>query len=124
MEAVEILVKLPISYIDSDLKPVFLPALADEVKFYGESWKEDLESIHDPADKFAYVSKSRIIPERASEFVKMRISSNTITNATQILFIAENSWGEKTGNVSFFIEMSAFNQNYSRYANQSQNTRS
>ena len=32
LHAVFILVKLPISYIDSNLKPYFLPALADETK--------------------------------------------------------------------------------------------
>jgi hypothetical protein len=59
------------------------------------------------------VSKSKIVPERASEFVKMVLSSDTITNATRIFVIANNSYTEKTGNVTLFAEISAFNQNYS-----------
>ena len=115
--------KLPISYIDSHLMPYFWPALEDEAKKYGERWQEDLSAIRDPAGKFVYVSKSRILPEKASEFVKMLLSSDTITNATRVFYIDEKSYREKIGNVSFFIEISAFNQNYSTYANQSQNTR-
>jgi hypothetical protein len=38
----EILVKLPTAYIDSDLKPFFWPALSDEMKQYGESWQDHL----------------------------------------------------------------------------------
>ena len=64
------------------------------------------------------------MPEKASEFVKMRLSSNTKTNNTQIFFIDENDKREKTGNVSFFVEISAFNQNFSMYERQSLNTRS
>jgi hypothetical protein len=59
------------------------------------------------------VSKSKIVPERASEFVKMVLSSDTITNATRIFFIAQNDFRETTGNVTLFAEISAFNQNYS-----------
>ena len=62
------------------------------------------------------MSKSIIVPEKASDFVKMFLSSNTIKNVTQIFVIAENDYREKTGNVSFFVEISAFNQNYSVYA--------
>ena len=51
------------------------------------------------------------------------MSSNTITNNTQTFVIAENDWREKTGNVTFLIEISAFNQNFSVYERQSQNTR-
>ena len=43
----------------------------------------------------------------------MVLSSDTITNATRIFAIAENSYTEKTGNVTMFAEISAFNQNYS-----------
>ena len=64
---------------------------------------------------FAYVSKTRIAPERASEFVKTHLSSDTIANRTVTFKIDENNWSEKTGNVSFFVEISAFNQNYSVY---------
>ena len=64
------------------------------------------------------------MPEKASEFVKMHLSSNKITNSTQIFFIDENDNREKTGNVSFFVEISAFNQNFSMYERQSLNTRS
>ena len=31
--------------------------------------------------------------------------------------IGQDDWSEKTGNVSFFVEISAFNQNYSMYEN-------
>ena len=88
--ALEILVKLPISYIDSGLKPFFWPALNHEVKLYGERWQEDLSSIRDPAENFVYVSKSKILPEKASNFVKMIQSSDTITNATRVFVIGEN----------------------------------
>jgi hypothetical protein len=37
-----IMVKLPITYIDSDLVPFFWPPLEDEVKRYDERWQEDL----------------------------------------------------------------------------------
>ena len=120
----EILVKLPITYIDEHLKPFFLPTLKDEVKYYSKRWQDDLSSIRDPAEKFAFVSKSRIIPQRASEFVKTILSSDTITNRTTVFEIAENDWRERTGNVTFFVEISAFNQNYSVYSGQTHSTRS
>ena len=41
--ALEILVKLPVSYIDSNLKPIFYPALKDEAKQYYKIWQEHLE---------------------------------------------------------------------------------
>jgi hypothetical protein len=47
-----------------------------------------------------------------------------IANRTHIFVIGENDWSEKTGNVSFFVEISAFNQNYSVYESMSQNTKS
>ena len=72
---------------------------------------------------FAYVSKTRISPQRASEFVKTLFSSNDITNRTRIFVIDENDWHEKTGNVSFFVEISAFNQNYSVYESMNYHTR-
>jgi hypothetical protein len=109
----EILVKLPVTYIDPHLKPFFGPPLKNEEKYYGKKWQEDLSSIRDPVYKFAYISKTRIAPRRASEFVKTYFSSNSITNRTRIFVIGENDWHEKTGNVSFFVEISAFNQNYS-----------
>ena len=90
---------------------------------YRDRWQEDLEYIRDPANKYVYVSNSRIMPERAQEFVKMMLSSDTITNVTRIFFIDEDDYREKTGNVSFFVEVSAFNQNYSVYSSQSHNTR-
>ena len=49
------------------------------------------------------------MPERASEFVKMMLSSDMITNRTRVFFIDEDDFREKTGNVSFFVEVSAFN---------------
>jgi len=58
---------------------------------------------------FAYVTKTRIAPRRASEFVKTIFSSDSIENRTRIFVIGENDWNEKTGNVSFFVEISAFN---------------
>ena len=101
--------KLPLTYIDDRLKPFFWPGLTDEVKQYSKRWREDLSSIRDPADKFTYTSKSRILPEKAADFVKTILSSDDISNRTRIFVIAENDWGEKTGNVSFFVELSAYN---------------
>ena len=123
LHMLEILVKLPISHIGSHLKPYFLPALEDDQKEYGERWQDDLSSIRDPADKFVHVSKSRISPELASSFVKTILSSDTIANRTLIFSISEKEWSEKTGNVSFFVEVSAFNQNYSVYASQNEHTK-
>ena len=73
---------------------------------------------------FAYVTKTRIAPRRASEFVKMLFSSDSIVNRTRIFVIGENDWSEKTGNVSFFVEISAFNQNYSVWQGQTHYSRS
>jgi hypothetical protein len=73
---------------------------------------------------FAYVTKTRIAPRRASEFVKMLFSSDSIANRTRIFTIGENDWNEKTGNVSFFVELSAFNQNYSVWQGQTHYSRS
>jgi len=103
--------------------PIFWPKLEDEVKLHGEPWQEDLSYIHDPVDKFTFVSKSTIVPETASNFVKMMLSSDTITNATRIFVIGENDFREKTGNVSLFAEISAFNQNYSVFEIMRKNTR-
>jgi len=119
----EILVKLPITYIDSHLKPFFGPPLENKIKQYGEKWKDDLSSIKDPAYMFAYVSKTRISPRRASEFVKTFFSSDSIANRTRIFVISEDDWSEKTGNVSFFVEISAFNRNYSGYESMSHSTK-
>jgi len=120
----EILVKLPITYIDSHLKPFFGPPLANEVKKYGKKWQDGLSTIRDPAHMFAFVTKTRISPRRASEFVKMLFSSDSITNRTRIFSIGENDWNEKTGNVSFFVELLAFNQNYSVWQGQTHYSRS
>ena len=109
----EILVKLPVTYIDSHLKPFFGPPLENEVKKYGEKWQDGLSTIRDPASKFTKVTKSRIAPRRASEFVKTYWSSDVIANRTLVFNIDEDNWNEKTGNVTFFVEVSAFNQNYS-----------
>jgi len=73
---------------------------------------------------FAYVTKTRIAPQRASEFVKTLFSSDAIANRTRIFVIGENEWSEKTGNVSFFVEISAFNQNYSVWQDQTHYSRS
>ena len=108
--------KLPVTYIESHLKPFFWPALEDEVKLYGKKWQSDLSSIRDPADKFSYVTKTSIHPEKASKFVKTILSSDEITNSTRVFTIDEKDFREKTGNISFFIEISAFNQNHSVFA--------
>ena len=100
---------MPVSYIDSDLKPFFLPALEDKIKWYSEKWQENLSSIRDHAEKFVYGSRSKISPAKASDFVKIKLSSDTLTNSTYIFSIDANDIRERTGNVSFFIELSAFN---------------
>jgi len=120
----EILVKLPVTYIDAHLKPFFGPPLKNKKKAYGKKWQDDLSSIRDPAYKFAYVSKTRIMPRQASDFVKTLLSSDSIENRTRIFVIGENDWKEKTGNVSFFVEISAFNQNYSVWQGQTHYSRS
>jgi hypothetical protein len=119
----EILVKLPITYIDPHLKPFFGPPLENKIKQYGEKWRDDLSSIRDPAYMFAFVTKTRVAPRRASEFVKTFFSSDAIVNRTRIFVIGENDWREKTGNVSFFVEISAFNQNYSVWQGQTHYSR-
>jgi len=65
--------------------------------------------MRDHAEKFVYVSRSKILPAKASDFVKIKQSSDTVTNSTQIFSIDVNDVREKTGNVSFFVELSAFN---------------
>jgi hypothetical protein len=104
---------LPVTYIGSHLKPFFGPPLENKIKKYSSKWQDDLSLIRDPAHMFAYVTKTRIAPRRASEFVKTFFSSNAGTNITRIFVISKNDWREKTGNVSFFVEISAFNQNKS-----------
>jgi len=56
-----------------------------------------------------YGSRGKIVPAQASDFVQMIVSSETITNSTHIFIIDANDDREKTGNVSFFLELSAFN---------------
>ena len=56
----------------------------------------------------AYVSKTRIAPKRASEFVMTIMGSDGTTNATRIFFIDENDWNEKTGNVTFTVNKKLF----------------
>jgi hypothetical protein len=58
---------------------------------------------------FAFVSKTRIAPRRATEFVKTFFSSDSITNRTRLFTIYPSSWREVTGNISFTIQLSAFN---------------
>jgi hypothetical protein len=69
------------------------------------------------------VSKSKIVPEKASEFVKMLLSSDTITNTTRLFVINENEDRETTGNVTLFAEISAFNQNHSVFESMRKYTR-
>jgi len=49
------------------------------------------------------------VPAQASDFVQILPSSDTITNSTHVFNIDKNDDREKTGNVSFFVELSAFN---------------
>jgi hypothetical protein len=53
----------------------------------------------------------------------MIISSDTVANATRFFEIDENAYREKTGNVSLFVEISAFNQNHSVYSSLAQSTK-
>jgi len=123
LNVLQILVKLPVTYIDSSLKPFFWPPLKDEKKQYGSKWQDDLSTIRDPAHMFAFVSKTRIAPRRASEFVKTFFSSDSITNRTRLFTIYPSSWREVTGNISFTIQLSAFNQNHSTYQSMSHHSR-
>jgi len=74
---------------------------------------------------FAYVSKSKIIPEKAAAFVDMILSSDTITHATRYFSIDgnKNESSEKVGNVTFFVKIPAFNQNHSVFQLMRKNTR-
>jgi len=114
---------LPATYIDLNLKPFFWPQLEDQTKIHGQKWNESLSSILDPAEKFVYVSDTRIVPEKASDFVKIIFSSDSVTNATRFFAINENDYREKTGNVSLFVQVSAFNQNHSVYSSLTQSTK-
>ena len=114
---------MPATYIDQNLKPFFGPPLENKIKQYGKKWQDDLSSIRDPVNMFALITKTRTAPRRATEFVKTFFSSDSITNRTQIIVIGKNDWHEKTGNVSFFVEISAFNKNYSVYETMYYHTR-
>ena len=105
------MVRLPLTYIDNHLEPEFRPPLEDDKKQWGEKWKNDLPVIYDPANKYVRLHKIEIVPERAKTFVKNIPSSNRWTNSTQLLYIAAGDGREVTGNVSFFLWLSAFNQN-------------
>jgi len=52
------------------------------------------------------------------------MSSDEFTNNTRVFVIDENNGREKIGNVSFFVEISAFNQNRSEFEHYSLKTRS
>ena len=62
-----------------------------------------MPDVHDPAKKFALVTKITIVPEQAKTFVHVFFSSVHHLNTTRTLFIKENDGREKTGNVSIFV---------------------
>ena len=107
-----------------DIRPDFDPSLGDMRKQWGDFWQLNLTRIDDPANKYAFVSQVKIYPEEARAFCKHALSSNEIANATQIIFIEKNHFQEVTGNVSIFVTISAFNQNYSRFLEFRPETRS
>jgi hypothetical protein len=53
----------------------------------------------------------------------MMLSSDSLTNSTRVFIIHADDFREKTGNVSLFVELSAFNQNHSVFQRMKKNTR-
>ena len=113
----DVLVQLPDSFIDTKIVPLFVPRLEDASKYWGKKWKKDLPLIHDPEDKYTFVKKVTVVPKTAIVFVKVIASQNAITssNSTFILQIDEKAYKEVTGNVSFFFQLAAFNQNHTTF---------
>ena len=70
-----LLVKLPLTAIDDTLIPLFNPPLKDTQKYWGKRWSDHLPDVHDPAEKFALVTKITIVPEQAKTFVRYVFSS-------------------------------------------------
>ncbi len=59
----------PLTYISDDLVPYFDPKLKDEVKSFGEHWHKVLPKMVDPANKFVYIRRVEIQPNRARKFL-------------------------------------------------------
>lgn len=74
-----------------------------------------LPTLIDPAGMFVYVNKVSIKPERAHTFLKLNKSSGKHANTTYYFSVDENAYKEKTGNVSIFVSIAAFNTNYTLY---------
>ena len=96
--------------------PFFHPELKDSFKIWGDQYFEDLPSLVDPAGMYVHVSKVEIVPPKASEFFKTILSSGTHANTTRSFYIEQGDDREKTGNISIYVELSAFNCNFTRYA--------
>ena len=71
-------------YVEQGLVPFLKPALADEVKGRGRRWLKILPILVDPADKFVYVSKVKISPQRSRIFLKETPSSSKHINDTYL----------------------------------------
>ena len=75
-----------------------------------------LPILVDPADMFVLVNKVFLRPRLASRFVKTTTqSSSKQLNDTRLFLIAANDGEEIVGNVTLFVELSAFNSDYTRY---------
>ena len=99
----------PLDNIDQDKQPFFSPKLEDEEKSLGSRWFKMLPLIVDPANMFVHISNVEIDPSLARTFVKEIPASNKYVNDTYLFEINANDAEEKVGNVSFFVEVSAFN---------------
>lgn len=72
---------------------------------------------------FVHVNKVDVIPERSRMFLHLSKSSGEYSNNTYIFYVNENAYFEKTGNISIFVSIAAFNTNYTLYQTFSQSRR-
>ena len=83
--------------------------LRSNEKIWSKSWTSILPLAVDPSKMYVHVSEVKIQPTLAQNFLRYASSSESFANDTGIFTIEENDSFEKTGNVSFFIELAAFN---------------
>ena len=105
----EIMVKLPITFIDSNLVPLFEPPVIDKKKIWSQYWLLNLPLIYEPAHKYSFVKSVYVTPDKASTFLNYFLSSMQKPNSTYTFEIDENDYREVTGNVSIFIKLNAYN---------------
>ena len=64
---------------------------------------------------YTFVSEVNFAPAEAGTFFKVIRQSDKYPNDTFAFEIEESSPEEKTGNISVFVSVVGFNQNYSHY---------